>query len=127
MKKKTSPNVVFPLVLNHDNLLQIPEIALDAWKNNPLLKTPIKPENNPDQKLENINQYIKTIALCGEFPKSAELKNKVKNEMMFEKIKNIYNVPNSNLALKSMKANSATAELKRNSIIKTLNAETTNK
>jgi hypothetical protein len=56
-----------------------------------------------------------------EVPKSAELKNKEKNEMMFEKIKNIYKVPSSSLALRSIKT---TSEYRRNSIIKTFNIDT---
>jgi hypothetical protein len=46
---------------------------------------------------------------------------------MFEKIKNIYNLPSSGLTLRSVNKNSISAENKRKDIIHTLNTETTNK
>lgn len=80
------------------------------------MNSPIKLPNKIDQsqqKLENINQYIKSIVQASELPKNSELKNKVKNEVMFQVIKNIYQVPES----RPYKASSsATAEYKKRTL-----------
>ncbi len=92
MKNRKSPNIVLPLVQKIENLLQIPTISQNAWQNSPPIKRPISNlnvENFSEQKLENINKFIKSFQGV-EIPKSMQLKNKVKNEKMFEKIKNIY-------------------------------------
>ena len=64
---------------NPDNLV-IPEFTQHVWGSSHKNQKPA--QNLQELKLENINQYIKSI-IQGDIPKSAELKNKVKNEAMF--------------------------------------------
>jgi hypothetical protein len=52
--------------------------------------------NAHEQKLENINQYIKHM-VAGDLPKSA---SKIKNKAMFQKIKDIYQEPGSGLSMR---------------------------
>jgi hypothetical protein len=54
-------------------LLNTIEIAHKAWQHSPpKVQTPyLDIENFSDQKLENINEYIKSMVGCSEIPKSA--------------------------------------------------------